>query len=113
MNIFVGSLSYQASEDKLESLFSEFGTVTSVKIVYDNYSNRSRGFGFVEMPNKEEALKAIEKLNGTSFIQQTLVVNEARPKQPSGGSFSRGGGGNRNFGNDRGFDRDREFKKRY
>jgi len=101
MNIFVGSLSYQASEDKLESLFSEFGTVTSVKIVYDNYSNRSRGFGFVE------------KLNGTSFLQQTLVVNEARPKQPSGGSFSRGGGGNRNFGNDRGFDRDREFKKRY
>ncbi len=125
MNIFVGGLNYQTNDSELEQLFSEFGAVSSAKIIIDNFTNRSRGFGFVEMSNNEEALKAIEQLNGTSFMQKTIVVNEARPKERSNNSsFSRGGGGgnrgggggfnrDRDFNRDRNFDRDRDFKKRY
>jgi RNA recognition motif-containing protein len=120
MNIFVGSLSYQTTESELEQLFSEFGAVSSAKVIMDNYTNRSRGFGFVEMANNDEAKSAIEKLNGTSFMQQTLVVNEARPKTTGGGGgFNRGGGGgNRGgggFNRDRDFNRggDRDFKKKW
>jgi RNA recognition motif-containing protein len=80
MNIFVGNVNYQSTENQLQGLFAEFGTVTSVKIMIDRYTNRSRGFGFVEMPNQEEAERAIEKLNGTSLDQKTLVVNEAKPR---------------------------------
>ena len=94
MNIFVGKLSYQTTDGDLQKLFSEFGAVRSAKVVNDNYTGRSRGFGFVEMENQEEAQKAIDQLNGSSFMQQTIVVNEARPRESSSGggrrdSFSR------------------------
>lgn len=105
MNIFVGSLNYQTTAQDLEKLFSEFGAVSSAKVINDNYTNRSRGFGFVEMPDNAAATKAIEQLNGTSFMQQTIVVNEARPKSPSFG------GGNRDRDS---FSRERGgFKKRF
>ena len=88
MNIFVGNLSYQTTEDELKHLFSEYGDVTSVKIMQDNYTKRSRGFGFVEMPVKDQAEMAIEKLNSASVKTQTIVVNEARPRTERRDSFS-------------------------
>ncbi len=92
MNIFVGNLNYQASETELESLFSEFGTVTSVKIIKDNETGRAKGFAFVEMENDAEAEEAIQALHETDFKQRALVVNKARPREKSSGGFSRGGG---------------------
>lgn len=85
MNIYVGNLSYQATEQDLKKLFSEFGEVKSVKIINDNYTGRSRGFGFVDMEQTSEATKAIEALNNVNFKQQSLIVNEARSKTPVGG----------------------------
>ncbi len=81
MKLFVGNLNYQTTEDQLNKLFSEFGEVKAVNIVFDKYTNRPRGFAFVEMQGSEAGNKAIEKLNDTSFDQQTIVVNEARPRE--------------------------------
>jgi RNA recognition motif-containing protein len=81
MNIYVGNLSFKVSESELEELFKEFGTVDSVKIITDKFSGRSKGFGFITMENDDEAKKAIEELNGTTFKERDLVVNEARPKR--------------------------------
>jgi RNA recognition motif-containing protein len=81
MNIYVGNLSFKVSENELEELFKEFGTVESVKIITDKFSGRSKGFGFITMENDDEAKKAIESLNGTSFKDRDLAVNEARPKR--------------------------------
>lgn len=86
MNIFVGKLSYQTSEADLQKLFSEFGSIRSVKVMNDNFTQRSRGFGFVDMENDTDARKAIDKLNGVSFMQQTIVVNEAKPRGSSPGT---------------------------
>jgi RNA recognition motif-containing protein len=94
MNIFVGNLSDQTTESHLQGLFAEFGEVKSVKIIIDNYTNRSRGFGFVEM-EKTPGETAIEKLNNTSLHSQTIVVNEARPKTNDRSSGGGGGGFNR------------------
>jgi RNA recognition motif-containing protein len=99
MNIYVGNLSWTMTEQELESLFTEFGEVTSAKIVTDKInSNRSKGFGFVEMPNDAEAKIAIETLHGAEKFGRSIVVNESQPKQ--GGSSSGGGGGfkKRSFG---------------
>lgn len=85
MNIYVGNLSYGVKEGELQSLFGDFGSVTSVKIITDRDSGRSKGFGFVEMENDGEAKEAIEKLNGVEFSGRKLTVNEARPKAPGGG----------------------------
>jgi RNA recognition motif-containing protein len=79
MNIYVANISFRASEGQLKELFQQFGEVTSVKIVTDRESGRSRGFGFVEMANDSEGATAIAQLNGTSFQDRNLVVNEARP----------------------------------
>ncbi|MFN8322894.1 MAG: RNA-binding protein [Chitinophagales bacterium] len=79
MNIYVANISFRASEGQLKELFQQFGEVSSVKIVTDRESGRSRGFGFVEMPNDSEGSAAIAQLNGTSFQDRNLVVNEARP----------------------------------
>ena len=79
MNIYVANISFRASEGQLKELFQQFGEVSSVKIVTDRDSGRSRGFGFVEMPNDSEGAAAIAQLNGTSFSERDLVVNEARP----------------------------------
>ena len=80
MNIFVAKLSYQTKEETLKELFEEFGEVESAKIIYDKAAGRSKGFGFVEMPNEEEALAAIEKLNDQVVDGRNIVVKKARPK---------------------------------
>ena len=80
MNIYIGNLSTSSDEDNLRQAFEEFGQVESVKIIKDRYTGESRGFAFVEMPTKEEALSAIEGLNDKEFEGSTLIVNEARPR---------------------------------
>jgi len=81
MKLFVGNLNFKTTENQLQSLFSEFGEVKAVNIVMDKYTNRPRGFAFVEMQDAAGGNKAIEKLNNTSFDMQTIVVNEARPRE--------------------------------
>ena len=80
MNVYVGNLNYDLSEDDLKQAFEEFGEVTSAKIISDRYSGRSKGFGFVEMSSDDEAKAAIEALSGKELNGSTMVVNEARPK---------------------------------
>ncbi|MEW6014831.1 MAG: RNA-binding protein [Candidatus Zixiibacteriota bacterium] len=104
MNIYVGNLSTDATEDDLRQAFEGFGQVTSVNIIKDKFSGESRGFGFVEMSSKEEALAAISGLNGKQLRDRSLNVNEARPRTDGGGGGGRGrnfGGGNRGGGNRR------------
>lgn len=81
MNIYVGNLSYGMSEDELRQAFSAFGEVSSVKILMDRETGRSRGFGFVEMPNSGEANTAISQLNGKDVGGRPLRINEARPRE--------------------------------
>lgn len=81
MNIYVGNLSYGMSEDELRDAFGAFGEVSSVKILMDRETGRSRGFGFVEMPNQSEAEKAIAQLNGKDVGGRALRINEARPRE--------------------------------
>lgn len=88
MTIFVGNLSAEATEKELHHLFSEYGNVLSTKIVIDGYTKRPRGFGFVEMENKADAERAIEKLHNTSLHQKSMAINEARPQQDRKDSFS-------------------------
>lgn len=116
MNIYVGNLSWNLKDQDLESLFSEFGEITSAKIVTDKFTNRSKGFGFVEMANDEEAKAAIEALNGKEIDSRNIVVNESRPKEAGsgggfkkksfgggGGGYKKGGGG---YGNRGGYNKD-------
>jgi RNA recognition motif-containing protein len=91
--LYVGNLPYQVTEQNLKELFSEAGGVESVKIITDSYTGQARGFGFVEMSTKEEAQKAITLLNGKSFMERTLTVNEARPQEKRERGFGGGGGG--------------------
>ena len=95
MNIYVGNLSYEATEEDLQQAFEGFGQVESVNVIKDKYSGRSKGFGFVEMPAKDQAQSAINELNDTELKGRTLKVNEARPRSESRGGRgggSRGGG---------------------
>ncbi|MCF6239913.1 MAG: RNA-binding protein [Bacteroidales bacterium] len=80
MNIYVGNLHYGLSEDDLKNVFSEYGDVESVKIITDKFSGRSKGFGFVDMPNDEEAQRAIDELNDTDLKGRNMKVNQARAK---------------------------------
>jgi RNA recognition motif-containing protein len=104
VNIYVGNLSREVSEDELRKAFEAFGQVTSVNIIKDRYSGESRGFGFVEMTTKTEAQAAINGLNGTSMKERTLSVSEARPRTEGGrrpfggGGFGGGGRGGSRFG---------------
>ena len=91
MNIYVGNLSYDVTEDDFRELFVSFGEVESATIIMDKYSGKSKGFGFVEMPNGDEAERAIQELNGKEFMEQELTVAEARPRRERG----RGRGDNR------------------
>ena len=84
MNLYIGNLSYATKDNDLKSLFEESGEVSSAKIIMDRISGRSKGFGFVEMPNDDEARKVIENLNGYSFNNREITVSEARPR-PEGG----------------------------
>jgi RNA recognition motif-containing protein len=104
MNIYVGNLSRFVTEDALRNLFEGFGQVTTVRLIKDKFSGEPRGFGFVEMPEQEEAQKAIDALNGSDFEGQNLKVNEARPPQarPAGGRGGFGGNRGGGFGGSRG-----------
>ena len=94
MNIFVGSLPFSIEEADLRESFEAYGAVDSVKIITDKFTGRSKGFGFVEMPNDEEAQKAINELNGATVQGRAIVVNKSEPK-PEGERRSFGGGGGR------------------
>ncbi len=83
MNIYVGNIAWEATEDDLKQSFEEFGQVASATIIKDKYSGRSKGFGFVEMPNQDEASNAISNLNGKDIKGRPLKVNEARPRDNS------------------------------
>ena len=100
MNIFVGNLSKDVTDENLQDLFSEFGTVKSVKVIKDLFSGESKGFGFVEMPGLSEAQKAIDVLNTKELKGKKIVVNEARPKTDNNrrGGSGGGRGGNRGGG---------------
>ena len=89
--VYVGSLSFDTTEDTLKDLFSQAGTVNSVSIIIDKFSGRSKGFGFVEMSSEEEAKKAIEMFNGKELDGRSIIVDEAKPMVKK--SFDRGGGG--------------------
>ncbi len=96
MNIYVGNLSRNVTEDELRQAFAAFGQVATVNIIKDKFSGEPRGFAFVEMPGKAEAQAAITGLNGTDLGGQSLTVNEARPRTDDhrgGGGGRRGGGG--------------------
>jgi hypothetical protein len=95
MNIYVGNLSYDASEEDLRQAFSEYGEVSSVNVITDRETGRSRGFAFVEMPNKDEANQAISSLNLQQIAGRAVTVNEARPRNEGGGRRGGGGGGGR------------------
>jgi RNA recognition motif-containing protein len=81
MNIYIGNLPYGVSEEDLRNKFSEFGQVHSANIITDKFSGRSKGFGFVDMPNDAEAREAIEAMNDKDFKGRTIKVNEARPRE--------------------------------
>ena len=99
MNIYIGNLSHGTTEGELRQAFESFGEISSVNIIKDKFTGESRGFGFVEMPNQDEAKAAIDGLNGQELGGRTLNVNEARPRTDNrgGGRGGRGGGrgGNR------------------
>ena len=116
MNIYVGNLSWNLKDQDLTDLFTPYGEVASGKIVLDKFTQRSKGFGFVEMPNDEQAQAAIAQLNGSEVDGRNLVVNESRPKEGGeggggfkkksfgggGGGFKKGGGGYGGGGGSRG-----------
>src|SRR5688572_32694199 len=108
MNIYVGNLSWGLKDQDLANMFAPFGEVTTAKIVMDKFTQRSKGFGFVEMPNDEQAQAAIAQLNGSEVEGRNLVVNESRPKEEGGGGGSKkpgGGGGFNRGGGGGGFNR--------
>jgi len=98
MNIFVAKLDYNTDEGTVRSAFEQFGTVESVKIIFDRDTGRSKGFGFVEMPDSGEGQSAIDALNDTELDGRAIVVKEARPREDrggGGGGYRGGGGGSR------------------
>ena len=96
MNIFVAKLNFDTQEDDLQDAFEEYGAVDSVKIIMDKFTGKSKGFGFVEMPDDSEGQAAIDGLNDQEFDQRTIVVKKAEPRENrggGGGGYNRGGGG--------------------
>jgi RNA recognition motif-containing protein len=83
MNIYVGNLNYKVSENELKGVFEEYGTVSSVKIITDKFTGRSKGFGFVTIDDESDAARAIKELNGATLENREMVVNEARPRKES------------------------------
>lgn len=100
MNIFVAQLDYSVQESDLLPLFEEYGTVDSLKIINDKFTGRSKGFGFVEMPDDSEGQAAIDGLNGIEIEDRAIVVKVAKPREKND-RFGGGGGGRRNY--DRGY----------
>ena len=109
MNIFAAKLSFDTQSEDLRSAFEEFGEVTSASVITDKFTGKSKGFGFVEMSNDEEARKAISELNDSELDGRTIVVKKAEPRAEGGGGGNRGGGGgfNRGGGGGGGFNRNR------
>ena len=95
VNIYVGNLSHDVSDSDLQKAFEAFGQVASVNIIKDKFSDQSRGFGFVDMPSKDEAQAAIAGMSGKDFMGRALNVNEARPRSDDRRGGGRGGGGGR------------------
>lgn len=102
MDIYVGNLPYAATDPDLQELFEQHGTVSSARVILDRMSGRSKGFGFVEMPNQDEAQAAIDALNGSDMMGRSIRVNESQPKPRNdrprgggGGGYGGGGGGGR------------------
>lgn len=111
MNIFCGSLPFRLQESELKEFFEEYGEVSAARIITDKFSGRSKGFGFIEMPDDEQAKKAIEELDGAEVDGRTIVVNQAEERKesrggegggPRGGGQRAGGGGYNRGGNSRG-----------
>lgn len=100
MRLYVGNISFKATEDDLRDLFQQAGEVVSAKLIKDTATGRLRGFGFVEMASEEEGNKAITMLNGKPFMERAIVVNEAKPQErrEHGGGFRRGAGERSGFG---------------
>ena len=96
MNIYVGNLPFETTEDSLQVAFTEYGEVTTARVITDKFTGRSRGFGFVEMPDNSQAEVAIQALNGKEMDGRPLTVNEARPREDRGGN-----GGGRSSGGSR------------
>lgn|SRR5690606_4384719 len=121
MNIYVGNLSWQMTDEDLRVLFEQYGSVTSAKIVKDKVSGKSKGFGFVEMSDENESQNALTSLYDTEVMGRKLIVNEAQPKpQNGGGGFKKrsfgsggGGGGYRKGGNGGGYNRGGGYNKDY
>jgi RNA recognition motif-containing protein len=112
--LYVGNISFQATEDDLRELFAKSGEVESVKMITDQFTGKPKGFGFVEMANEDDAKNAITALNGMTFKDRPITVAEAKPQQPRekrsfGGGGGRGGfgGGKSGYGGGKGFGRDR------
>ncbi len=99
MNIYVGNLSFDTTEDDLREAFGRFGEVSSARIISDQYSGKSRGFGFVEMGSQDEGQAAIEAMNEKELQGRTITVNEARPRTENRGGGGGGGRGGRGGGN--------------
>jgi RNA recognition motif-containing protein len=87
MNIYVGNLDYKVDEEDLRDVFSEYGTVSSVKIIMDKFNGRSKGFGFVEIEEQDAANKAVKELDGATYENRKITVNEAKPKTKSYNNF--------------------------
>ena len=98
MNIYVSNLSFAVQDEDLRGFFAEYGEVTSAKVIMDKFTNRSRGFGFVEMPDKTAAQQAIKELDGATVDGRQIKVNEARPREERGGA---GGGKRPSYSNKR------------
>ena len=116
MNIFVGNLNYSITEDDIKEIFEEYGELASVKLITDKFTGKSKGFGFVEMADADEAKKAIEELNGAEVEGRTIVVNESIEKKRDNNNRRSGGnsggfrGGNRGGNSGR---RDNNFRSNY
>lgn len=108
MNIYVGNLPYKVGDQQLQQLFEQHGTVTSARVIIDRFSGESKGFGFVEMPDRTEALNAIDATNQQDFMGRKLRVNESNPRPRTGGPGGGPGGGGGGGGG-----RDRERRQRW
>ncbi len=102
MNIYVGNLSWTMTDEDLSNLFTQYGTVTSGKILKDKMNGRSKGFGFVEMEDDEAARTAIANLNETEVMGRKLIVNESQPRQEGEGGYKKRSGGGGGYGGGRG-----------
>jgi RNA recognition motif-containing protein len=111
VNLYVGNLSRQVTEDDLRQAFEAHGEVSSVALIKDKFTGEPRGFAFVEMPAKAQAIAAMQALNGFELMGRTIVVNEARPREERRGGG--GGGGHRRGGNDRRRDDSRGRRRPY